>query len=164
MKKSNLSTPRLSGTDYFSLDGYKTINERVCFLNLDLILPNIELRISPVTSEDRKINIHIIPNLAVLSVDDVEKFLYKFEFKQKGESHTCKKIDLIKLGKTISTDPEISDEKLNSLIEKIVPVVKENDKLYQIEIPNLRNIAYTWEPKIIKECEIDLNESILSFY
>jgi len=98
-------------TDYFSLDGYKTINERVCFLNLDLILPNIELRISPVTSEDRKINIHIIPNLAVLSVDDVEKFLYKFEFKQKGESHTCKKIDLIKLGKTISTDPEISDEK-----------------------------------------------------
>ena len=49
--------------------------------------------------------------------------------------------------------PEISDEKLNSLIEKIVPVVKENDKFYQIEIPNLRNIAYTWEPKIIKECD-----------
>ena len=47
--------------------------------------------------------------------------------------------------------PEISDEKLNSLIKKIIPVVRENNKLYYIKIPNLRNIAYTWDYKITEE-------------
>jgi len=39
--------------------------------------------------------------------------------------------------------PEITEEKLNNLIQKIVPVVRENNKLYLIEIPDLRSIAYT---------------------
>jgi len=47
--------------------------------------------------------------------------------------------------------PEISDEKLNSLIKKIVPVVRKDNKLYHIEIPNLRNIAYTWDYKTTEE-------------
>ena len=38
--------------------------------------------------------------------------------------------------------PEISEEKLNNLIEKIVPVVREDNKLYQIKIPDLRKTAY----------------------
>jgi len=49
--------------------------------------------------------------------------------------------------------PEISEEKLSSLIEKIVPVVRENNKLYQIKIPDLRNVAYTWDYKVVEECK-----------
>jgi len=48
--------------------------------------------------------------------------------------------------------PEITEEKLRYLIQKIVPVVRENNKLYQIIIPDLRNIAYTWDYKITEEC------------
>ena len=48
--------------------------------------------------------------------------------------------------------PEITEERLNTLIKKIVPVVRENNKLYKIEIPDLRKIAYTWDYKITEEC------------
>ncbi|PRD56036.1 TrlF family AAA-like ATPase [Sphingobacterium gobiense] len=85
-------------TDYFSMDGYKLVLSRVHELpQFDLILPNIELRITPVTSDNRKINLHIIPNTEVLSVDEIERFLYKFEFGP--DKLTCKKDDLIRLGR-----------------------------------------------------------------
>ena len=48
--------------------------------------------------------------------------------------------------------PEISEEKLNNLIEKIVPVVREDNKLYQIKIPDLRKTAYTWDFEMTEEC------------
>lgn len=47
--------------------------------------------------------------------------------------------------------PEISEEKLNRLSKKIVPVITQDNKLYQIEIPDLRNTAYTWDYKITAE-------------
>lgn len=89
-------------TDYFSLEGYKkVINSEIDLKNIDLILPNIELRLSPETNDGKKINIHIIPNTAVLTVDEIEEFLYKFEIKQQGATHTCKEELLISLGKKI---------------------------------------------------------------
>ena len=48
--------------------------------------------------------------------------------------------------------PKINEEKLMCLAYKIMPVIRKDDKLYSIEIPDLRNVAYTWEPKIVKEC------------
>src|SRR5690606_27317660 len=66
------------------------------------ILPNIELRITPVTGENRKINLHIIPNTTELSIEDIERFLYKFEFGP--EKFTCKEDDLIRLGKKFNKD------------------------------------------------------------
>ena len=48
--------------------------------------------------------------------------------------------------------PEITEERLNTLIKKIVPVVREDNKLYLIEIPDLRKVAYTWDYKITEEC------------
>lgn len=90
-------------TDYFSLDGYKLVQSHQSdLLQFDLILPNIELRITPVTGENRKINLHIIPNTSELSVEDIERFLYKFEFGP--ERFTCKEADLIRLGKKFNRD------------------------------------------------------------
>jgi predicted ATPase len=94
-------------TDYFSIEGYKMVNSRKAELeHFELILPNIELRITPVTTDNRKINLHIIPNTDVLSTEDIERFLYKFEFGP--DKLTCKEADLIQLGKKNS--PNISDE------------------------------------------------------
>src|SRR5699024_7805003 len=85
-------------TDYFSLEGYKFVLSRADELSeFDLIFPNIELRITPVTSENRKINLHIIPNTEVLSIDEIERFLYKFEFGP--DKLTCRREDLIQLGR-----------------------------------------------------------------
>lgn len=95
-------------TDYFSLDGYKMVLSKIDDLShFDLILPNIELRITPVTGSNKKINLHIIPNTQLLDIDDIERFLYKFEFG--AEKYTCSRKDLIKLGKSLSQN-EISDE------------------------------------------------------
>lgn len=95
-------------TDYFSLEGYKYVISRKSELpQFDLILPNIELRISPVTSSSRKINLHIIPNTEILSIEDIERFLYKFEFGTK--KLTCQKEDLIELGRI--SDKDLSNQK-----------------------------------------------------
>jgi hypothetical protein len=47
--------------------------------------------------------------------------------------------------------PEISDILLNKLIKKIVPVIRKEDKLYNIELPDLRHTAYTWDTKLKDE-------------
>lgn len=98
----------LGVTDYFSLDGYKFVLDRKDELShFDFIVPNIELRITPVTGGNKKINLHIIPNPETLEIDDVERFLHKFEFG--AENYTCSKKDLIKLGRNVSR-VDISDE------------------------------------------------------
>ncbi|MFX0194670.1 MAG: hypothetical protein ACFFCW_01010 [Candidatus Hodarchaeota archaeon] len=52
-------------TDYFSIEGYKRVleylSENPDYLNnIDLVLPNVEVRILPVTDERSAINLHII--------------------------------------------------------------------------------------------------------
>ncbi len=94
--------PVIGITDYFSLDGYRmVISKKAELPQFDLILPNIELRITPVTTDNRKINLHIIPNTEVLSVDAIERFLHKFEFGP--DKLTCKEADLIQLGKKLNS-------------------------------------------------------------
>lgn len=155
----------LGVTDYFSLEGYKyIISKKEELSNIDLILPNIELRITPVTDKSKKINIHMIFNPENLSTEDIEDFLYKFEYgTDKG---TCKEKNLIELGKKI--DKSLSDEKafekgLNEfnisydtffkMLEGAKPKIKENiiiavanssnDGASGIkDIPEIRNLIY----------------------
>lgn len=95
-------------TDYFSLDGYKLVQSHASELtDVELILPNIELRITPVTGKNRKINLHLIANTEVLSVEEIERFLYKFEVGGR-EKYTCLPEDLIRYGKQI--DDSLSEE------------------------------------------------------
>ena len=122
-------------TDYFSLDWYKSvIAHKNDLSNIDLILPNLELRITPETNNAKKINLHIIFNTEILSVDKIERFLYKFEFLQQGTSFTCKYEDLIWLWKKF--DSSSSDEKafekwLNEFsitYQKFFEILKQQDK------------------------------------
>jgi len=50
--------------------------------------------------------------------------------------------------------PEITEGKLNNLIKIIIPLIRKGNKLYSIELPDLRNTAYTWEPKVTKESDM----------
>lgn len=105
--KTITDVPVLGITDYFSLEGYKFVISKIDELpNCHLVIPNIELRISPVTGANRKINLHFLPNTEILSIEEIERFLHKFEFGP--EKYTCKEDDLIQLGK--KTKPQSSDE------------------------------------------------------
>ncbi|TAN00796.1 MAG: hypothetical protein EPN39_03610 [Chitinophagaceae bacterium] len=96
--KNVTDIPVIGITDYFSLDGYKLVlSQKDDLAQFKLILPNIELRITPVTTNNRKVNLHIIPNTKELRVEEIERFLHKFEFGP--DRLTCKESDLISLGK-----------------------------------------------------------------
>ncbi|MDR1452968.1 MAG: hypothetical protein LBJ25_03225, partial [Candidatus Margulisbacteria bacterium] len=95
-------------TDYFSLDGYKeVVNYQNSLSHIPLILPNVELRLIPMTNDAKKINVHMIFNPENITVDEFERFLYKFEFGV-NEKYTCKEEDLIRLGKSL--DSHLSEE------------------------------------------------------
>jgi energy-coupling factor transporter ATP-binding protein EcfA2 len=64
-------------TDYFSVDGYrkvKAFKDAGHLGKIELILPNIELRIVPVTDRNHPINIHLLVNPSV--VDELDDALF----------------------------------------------------------------------------------------
>lgn len=88
-------------TDYFSIEGYKKVRayKDVGHLrNIDFLLPNVELRILPVTSEDTPINLHIIFSPEVVDGLD-SKFFSSLEFTYQGEVFKCIRDNLINLGR-----------------------------------------------------------------
>jgi ABC-type cobalamin/Fe3+-siderophores transport system ATPase subunit len=93
-------------TDYFSIDGYKKVRDHKSkgkLQNIDLILPNIELRLDLLipTSKDndnaqaRKVNAHVIFSNEVAPEDIVEHFLLQLKFAALG--HTQAKSELCSL-------------------------------------------------------------------
>ncbi|WP_052025572.1 hypothetical protein [Anoxybacillus sp. KU2-6(11)] len=87
-------------TDYYSIEGYKRVKqykEAGRLQNIDLVLPNIEMRLNITTYKDRPINIHIIFSP---EVDDLIEtyFLQDLEFEYQGNRYKCIENDLITLG------------------------------------------------------------------
>jgi len=95
-------------TDYFSVDGYKKVRDEK-LTNFDLIIPNVELRMLPVTKAETPINIHVLFNPEI--VDELEsKFFSGLEYEYAGETFKCVRADLIKLGKKYKNDSALDDE------------------------------------------------------
>lgn len=95
-------------TDYFSVDGYKEIITRGGLSNIDLIVPNVELRILPVTGAESCINFHIIFDPTV--VEDLDsKFFSALEHQHAGETYRCTRADLIKLGRNFSGNQSLEE-------------------------------------------------------
>jgi ABC-type cobalamin/Fe3+-siderophores transport system ATPase subunit len=116
-------------TDYLSIDGYKKVVAEANLTNFDLILPNVELRILPVTAQDRPINLHVIFNPII--VDDLDsKFFSSLKFTYSGEVYKCIKTDLIKLGRKYKND--------NSLVENTA--YKAGVEQFKVTIEGLRDI------------------------
>lgn len=100
-------------TDYFSIEGYKkvqTYKDSGHLSNIDYLLPNVELRIVPVTSEDTPINLHIIFSPAPEILDGLDsKFFSSLEFTYQGEVFKCIRGDLINLGRKYKNDNTIQE-------------------------------------------------------
>jgi len=101
-------------TDYFSIDGYKKIlAERNSgnLSNFDMVIPNIEFRISPSTASGKGINVHLLispddPN----HVSEIESALTRLYFVYNGQPYSCSKPELIKLGRAVKIGQSLSPE------------------------------------------------------
>lgn len=101
-------------TDYFSIDGYKKILTERGKGNLakfDLVIPNIEFRISPSTRSGKGINVHLLvspddPN----HVSEIESALTRLFFEYNHQRYSCSKPDLTKLGKAVKSGERLSSE------------------------------------------------------
>lgn len=110
--EENTDVAVLGITDYFSIENYLFLKQRQTEGRLQgkTILPNVELRITPVTKQETPINIHVIFN-PELSVDFIEReFLGCLKFSYGGSEYSCIRRDLIALGKAFRNDNSLDDE------------------------------------------------------
>lgn len=105
-------------TDYFSIDNYFTFLEKVkngeITKNFDLIVPNVELRMSPITGSGKAINIHCLFNPSI--AEEVEsRFLSELKFPHGKTEYRATKHDLIRLGENLirKTETQTKEEAFN---------------------------------------------------
>lgn len=118
-------------TDYVCIDNYFKFKDNIANGKIkkkfDLVIPNIELRIYPVTDKATPINIHFLFNPDI--DQDIEtRFLSKLEFEHNGSMYSATRSDLIRLGKSINS---VSDDNL---------AIKEAVSKYVISLDCVRNI------------------------
>lgn len=114
-------------TDYLSIDNYKkVILDNRLHSSVKLILPNVEMRIQPIAN-DSPINIHFIFNPDIIeSVED--RFFSRIKFIYGTTSFSASRSELIRLGKTISSELD-DDSAYRKGIEQFVPSF---DKIQEI--------------------------------
>ncbi len=98
----------LGVTDYFSIDGYRKV-AAAGLTNFDLILPNVELRIVPVTDTNTPLNLHLIFDPSI--VDQLEsQFFSSLEHHYSGDTYKCTRADLVRLGRAFKNDSDLQED------------------------------------------------------
>ena len=89
-------------TDYLSIENYKrVINEKRLPESIKLVIPNVELRMTPM-SRNEGINIHFLFNPAI--VDDLEDcFFSQLSFEYNSRRYSATRTQLISLGKALDS-------------------------------------------------------------
>jgi len=100
-------------TDYFSIENFKKVMTLQANGKLrdKFILPNIELRILPVTATETPINLHVLfdPSESTLSILDRE-FFRNLKFQYKGLNYSCVRGDLIQLGRIYTGNDTLNED------------------------------------------------------
>lgn len=128
-------------TNYFTIEDYfivKDFKDNGRLKNVDLLLPNVELRLDNFTSKDKGINLHIIFSN---KVDEYIQtlFLDKLQFHSKNSSYSCNKKELIRLGKDFTNNSNLSDSEALSEgvkqfkvnIDDVVKILSRNNKIFE---------------------------------
>ena len=90
-------------TDYFSIDNYRKImSDNILPKKFDLILPNIEMRVVPV-SRKSALNVHLLCNPSIVSQLD-SKLFSQLTFSYKDNIFHPIKEDFIKLGRLFNSN------------------------------------------------------------
>lgn len=120
-------------TDYFSMDNYYKVLQFQTEGRLDgkTLLPNIEMRITPVTKSGTAINIHAIFD-PTLTKDEIEReFFGSLKMKSGDETYSCTRPQLLSFGRKLANDnsyPEKAAIK-KAIGEFIVPFEELHDIL-----------------------------------
>lgn len=100
-------------TDYMTLDGYeklfqeKTNNNHLA--TVDLLIPNIEFRMMPQTTDGRALNLHLLIDPSEEDhIDKIKRALRNLKFNYDGQPYGCCREELIAFGK--AQDPSLTDD------------------------------------------------------
>jgi len=99
-------------TDYFSIENYYKFKHLVAngeiTKSFDLIIPNLELRVLPVTGSSTPINLHCLFNPAIDS--EIEsRFLAKLQFNNSGSNYSAIKSELVRFGRNHTHNQELDE-------------------------------------------------------
>lgn len=112
----NSSTEEISVigiTDYFSIENYFKFKHLVATgeitKSFDLVIPNLELRVLPVTGSSTPINLHCLFNPSIDS--EIEsRFLAKLQFNNSGSNYSATKSELIRFGRDHLNNQGLDEE------------------------------------------------------
>lgn len=101
-------------TDYLSIDNYlKVCADKRLPDSVKLVLPNVELRITPIAS-DSPINIHCLFDPSI--VGELEsRFFAHLKFQYKGNQYSATKAELIRFGRDFNGDSSLSENEALSI-------------------------------------------------
>ena len=99
-------------TDYFSITNYLKVKDFKSKGRLENkeILPNVEMRMAPVTGSGRPINIHAIFDPTLTEDELNREFFREIKFQYKERTYSCVEEDLIELGRVIKNDKNFQVE------------------------------------------------------
>lgn len=98
-------------TDYFSIENYIKLkkyqeNGRI---SQKTIIPNVELRILPVTNSETPINLHVIFDPDISSDIIEREFFRKLKFSYQNAEYSCIRADLIALGRAYTSNQTLEE-------------------------------------------------------
>lgn len=110
-------------TDYFSITNYLRVKDYKLSGRLrgKEILPNVEMRIIPVTGKAKAINIHAIFDPTLTEDELNREFFRELKFRYKDHNYSCYRNDLIDLGREIKENRDLEEkaaikEAINSFV------------------------------------------------
>lgn len=129
-------------TDYFSITNYFKFKDYVLNGTItkayDLILPNIELRVLPVTGSSTPINLHCIFNPAI-DGEIENRFLGKLKFTNSKSSYSATRNELIRFGRDHTNQTTLDEESAyRKGVEQYVISLDSLQQLFKSD-PNLRD-------------------------
>lgn len=99
-------------TDYFSIENYfkfkELVNNGSITKPFDLIIPNVELRVLPVTGSSTPINLHCLFNPAI-DTELETRFLAKLQFNNSTSNYSATKSELVRFGRSHSNNQTLDE-------------------------------------------------------
>ena len=100
-------------TDYFSIENYFKFKQLVTTGEItkkfDLLIPNVELRVLPVTGSSTPINLHCLFNPLIDSEIEA-RFLAKLEFNNSKSNYSATKSELMRFGRDHTNNQNLEEE------------------------------------------------------